>query len=317
MFILLVGDFMRIRLGYACRCETLEDITTSTNYTYTKYSMEKDQKKLNDIIISNLLALLEILTYNIKNHIHFYRLSSSIIPLATKDDVIFDYTKPFQPYYNRIAELIEEHHLRVDFHPSEYCVLNSVKEEVVHNSIEILKYHYQLLENLKIKEKVLILHIGSNAFGKKNSLSRFIHNFKKLPKEIQECIVLENDDKVFTVEDTLYLSQLLKIPVCLDYHHYLCNRSDIDYEKIINSWTTTPKMHFSSPKSKLKKEFRSHHDYIDSDCFIAFLESIKHLNCDIDIMIEAKKKDEALFRLVRELKYKTNYQFLDETTFII
>ena len=32
-------------------------------------------------------------------------------------------------------------------------------------------------------------------------------------------------------------------------------------------------------------------------------------------MIEAKMKDEALFRLVRELKYKTNYKFIDETTF--
>ena len=34
-------------------------------------------------------------------------------------------------------------------------------------------------------------------------------------------------------------------------------------------------------------------------------------------MIEAKKKDEALFKLVRELKYKTNFKFIDETTFIV
>ena len=34
-------------------------------------------------------------------------------------------------------------------------------------------------------------------------------------------------------------------------------------------------------------------------------------------MIEAKAKDDALFRLVRELKYKTNYKFIDETTFIL
>ena len=50
-------------------------------------------------------------------------------------------------------------------------------------------------------------------------------------------------------------------------------------------------MHFSSPKSKLKKEIRSHHDYIDSNSFISFIESIKHLPYDIDIMIEAKKKE--------------------------
>jgi len=34
-------------------------------------------------------------------------------------------------------------------------------------------------------------------------------------------------------------------------------------------------------------------------------------------MIEAKGKDAALFRLVSQLKYKTNYNFIDETTFII
>ena len=49
--------------------------------------------------------------------------------------------------------------------------------------------------------------------------------------------------------------------------------------------------------------------------FINFLESIKHLNFNIDIMLEAKAKDDALFRLVRQLKYMTNYKFIDETTF--
>ena len=34
-------------------------------------------------------------------------------------------------------------------------------------------------------------------------------------------------------------------------------------------------------------------------------------------MLEAKAKDDALFRLVRELKYHENYLFLDETSFKI
>ena len=62
MVILLIGDFMKIRLGYACQSETLSSITTSSTYTYTNYSKEKDHQKLNNIIISNLLALEEILT---------------------------------------------------------------------------------------------------------------------------------------------------------------------------------------------------------------------------------------------------------------
>ncbi len=308
---------MKVRLGYACISETLS-FTSSSSYSYTSYEREKDNDKLDKVIVSNFLDLEQILIYNAKNNIHFYRLSSGIIPLATHSKVHFDYTSNYKEYYDRIGSLIKNSNMRVDFHPNQYCILNSVNKEVVNNSVEILKYHYNLLEKFGVEEKVLILHIGSNAFGKNNSLTRFINNFKMLPKYLQDSIVIENDDKIFNVEDCLYLSDKLGIPVCFDYHHYICNKSFIDYKKIFATFKgKRVKMHFSSPKNKTKKEFRSHNDYIDSDEFIKFLESIKNYNIDIDIMIEAKKKDEAMFKLVRELKYKTDYNFIDETSFII
>lgn len=316
------GDFfMRIRLGYACVTETL-NLKTSTNYTYTNYIKEKNLEKLDNIIKKNLKGLKEILNYNIKNNIHFYRLSSKLIPLATKDDVKFDYIDRYKNEYKEISDIINKNKIRVDFHPDQFCVLNSVKKDVVNNSIEILKYHYNILDSLKIKDKILILHIGSNVFGKENSLSRFIKNYNLLPKNIKDSIVIENDDKIFNIEDCLYLNKKLGIPIVLDYHHHICNSKEIDLykyiDKIFSTWKTiNPKIHFSSPKSKLKKEFRSHNDYIDSEIFIDFIERIKHLNYDIDIMIEAKKKDEAMFRLIREIKYKTNYEFIDDTTFIV
>ena len=70
-------------------------------------------------------------------------------------------------------------------------------------------------------------------------------------------------------------------------------------------------------KSKLKKEFRAHHDYINVEEFIKLLNILKKYQQDVDIMIEAKMKDEALFRLMRELRYLTNYEFIDETSFKI
>lgn len=312
---------MKIRLGYACITETL-NLNTSTNYTYTNYIKEKDLEKLDNIIKKNLEGLKEILNYNLKNNIHFYRLSSKLIPLATKEDVKFNYIDKYKNEYKKISDIIYKGKMRVDFHPDQFCVLNSVKKDVVNNSIEILKYHYNILDSLKIKDKVLILHIGSNVFGKENSLSRFIKNYNLLPKNIKDSIVIENDDKIFNIEDCLYLNKKLGIPIVLDYHHHICNSNEIDLykyiDKIFSTWKTiNPKIHFSSPKSKLKKEFRSHNDYINSEVFIDFIERIKYLNYDIDIMIEAKKKDEAMFRLIREIKYKTNYKFIDDTTFIV
>ena len=303
---------MKVRLGYVAISKCL-DCTSSSLFTYTEFLKNNDYVKLDLVIKSNLDALEKIIDYNIKNNIHFYRLSSRIIPLATKDDVSFDYIDKYREYYDRIGKKINDNKMRVDFHPDQFTVLNSVKSDVIDSSIKNLEYHYKLLDALGIKNKVLVIHVGSSVFGKDNSLKRFINIFNKLPEYLKECIVIENDDKVFNICDVMYLSNVLNVRVVFDYHHYVCNCSDVNYEDIFSKWDV-PKIHFSSPRSK--KEFRSHSDYINSDEFINFIEMIKKYNIDIDIMIEAKEKDDALFRLVRELKYKTNYKFIDDTTFI-
>jgi len=310
---------MKIRLGYACISTTLDTITPSTNYTYTSYLKDENNfSKLDDIIISNLEALDNLIDYNIKNNIHFFRLSSKLIPLATMKEVNFDYLEKYKDIYNKIGKKIKKNNMRVDFHPDQFTVLNSTKKEVIDNTIEILKYHYNLLDILNISPKVLVIHVGSSVLGKNNSIKRFINTFNKLPDYLKKSIVIENDDKIYTINDCMEIHNNLNIPIVLDYHHHICNPSDFDFLSIFSTWKNiNPKIHFSSPKSKLKKEFRSHNDYINSDDFILFLEKIKNLNFDIDIMIEAKKKDEAMFRLIRELKYKTDYMFIDETTFII
>ena len=82
---------MKVRLGYACITNCIND-SSSSPYTYSEYLNKRNIDKLDDVIKSNLLGLEEILKYNVKNNIHFYRMSSKIIPLATKDDVKFNYT---------------------------------------------------------------------------------------------------------------------------------------------------------------------------------------------------------------------------------
>ncbi|MGN1268012.1 MAG: UV DNA damage repair endonuclease UvsE [Candidatus Aphodocola sp.] len=314
---------MMVRLGYVALSKAMENITTSHTITYTNYlNNNYPVDKLIDITSNNLEALEKIITYNIKNNIHFYRLTSKLVPLATHDKVEYDYITSLKDKYKKIGELINKYNLRIDTHPDQYAVLNSMNNKIVKNTVEILKYHYNILDALKIKNKIIILHVGSGTCGKKASITRFINNFKKLPSYIQKCIAVENDDKIYNIIDVLYLCNTLNIPMVLDYHHYVCNNNGEkleDYIKeIMDTWSNiNPKFHFSSPKSNLKKEFRSHHDYINSDDFIKFINMLKIYNKDVDIMLEAKAKDDALSRLVRELKYKTNYQFLNESTFII
>lgn len=314
---------MKVRLGYVALSKALDDVTTSSTITYTNYiNKNYNTSKLLEITKNNLDSLYEIIKYNVKNNFHFYRLTSKLVPLATHDKVDFDYITPLLDEYKKIGKLINDNNIRVDTHPDQYAVLNSMDSKIVKNTVEILEYHYKIMDVIGIKDKIIILHVGSSACGKKASITRFINNFNKLPDHIKKCIAVENDDKVYNIKDVLELCHKINVPMVLDYHHFICNneKEDInDYLKeIIDTWDgKLPKMHFSSPKSKLKKEFRSHSDYINKECFIKFINILKKQDKDIDIMLEAKAKDDAVSRLARCLKYETNYKFLDETTFII
>lgn len=314
---------MKVRLGYVALSKALDNVTTSSTITYTNYiNKNYNTSKLLEITKNNLDSLYEIIKYNVKNNFHFYRLTSKLVPLATHDKIDFDYITPLLDEYKKIGKLINDNNIRVDTHPDQYAVLNSMDSKIVKNTVEILEYHYKIMDAIGIKDKIIILHVGSSACGKKASITRFINNFNKLPDHIKKCIAVENDDKVYNIKDVLELCHKINVPMVLDYHHFICNneKEDInDYLKeIIDTWNgKLPKMHFSSPKSKLKKEFRSHSDYINKECFIKFINILKKQDKDIDIMLEAKAKDDAVSRLARCLKYETNYKFLDETTFII
>lgn len=311
---------MKIRLGYVSLPVTL-NITASHTMTLTNYKKlgkKKAEEKREKIFLNNLDNLLEILKYNKKNNIHFYRMTSHLVPLLTYKDSYDNILLKYKDKLSEIANYIKTNNMRVDIHPDQFNVLNSNNLEVVEQTILSLNYYNDLMNKLKLNTNI-ILHVGSSYNGKYESISRFINNFNKLSNSLKKKIAIENDDKIFNIRNVLSLSKKINIPVVLDYHHFLINRNNErieDYiEEIFNTWNGIPKIHFSSPKNK--KEKRSHHDYIDSDTFISFIEKIKFCDRDFDVMIEAKKKDEALFKLVRELKYKTNYKFLDETTFIV
>lgn len=315
---------MIIRLGYVSLPLSI-NITSSKTITYTRFkNIDNGFNKINSIIIDNLNALYEILKYNKANNIHFYRMTSRLIPLATFNSINFDYINPYLDLYKKVGDFANKNNIRIDAHPDQFCILNSMNKDIIKNSIEILKYHRDISKACCFNNFKLVLHIGSSAGGKKASITRFINNFNKLEEDIKKMIILENDDKVFNIIDVLEISEKLNIPMVLDYHHYLCNNNGENIEeylpRIFNTWKHDlypPKVHFSSPKSKTKKEFRSHNNYINVDEFINFLEIVKKYTKELDVMIEAKAKDLAIFKLIRELKYKTNYQFIDDTSFTV
>ena len=107
----------------------------------------------------------------------------------------------------------------------------------------------------------------------------------------------------------------------LDVHHHVCNNNDENMDELLpdifDTWRKEelpPKLHFSSPKDNPKD--RKHADFINAYDFIEFIESCKPLNKDIDIMIEAKQKDLALYDLVNSIKnLRKDWKWIDSSTF--
>lgn len=324
---------MKIRLGYVAISNVLgKKITSSSTVTFSNYSKiateEKRLEKLKTVALSNLVALGELLKYNIKNKIHFYRITSALVPLVTHPQVgYWGHREMYKKDFEYIGKLIRDSNMRVDTHPDEFNVINSNNPQVVENTIINLSRQVEWFEDMKYKEGKMVIHVGGATGGKERAITRFVDNFLKMPNSIKERLMIENDDKTYTAKETLELCKSINIPMVLDIHHHNCNNEGNEIveilEDILNTWNNEdlpPKMHFSSPKDPtlVDKVDKKHSGFINALDFINFIEKLRPFNRDVDIMLECKEKDVALFKLVKDIQeIYPKIKLSDETTLIL
>ncbi len=317
-----------VRLGYVAMSVHLQNCSPSQTMTYAQFSRLKNREaaiqKLERIAISNLQNCLRLLKHNSGNEISFFRLSSKLIPLANHEELLdWDFIKPLRESLLEIGEWVNKHLMRIDFHPDHFVILNSPDVDLLKKSIKTLRMHEALLKGMNIdSEHRCVMHVGGGYNDKEKSLEQFIHNWQFVPQNIQRMVMLENDDVTFHLDDTLYLCEKLGVPLIFDYHHHLANFQDLNWElnwnRVMQTWFHSPlplKMHISSPRDK--KDFRAHSDYIDVQQFMNFLQGIKGSIDHVDCMIEAKMKDDALFRLMEDLLKEKGIEKINNSTFMI
>jgi len=318
----------KVRLGYVAMSTELKNASPSKTMTYAQFQKIEDReaaiRKLERIALSNLHNTLRLLKHNAASDIHFYRLTSRLIPLANHEELLdWNYMKPLKASLREIGDFVKEHDIRVDFHPDHFVLINSPQVDILKNSVRTLKLHYLLLRAMRLDPTHrCVMHVGGNYKETDVSLERFVTNWMEVPAKIQKMIMLENDDTSFTLEDTLYLCEKLNIPLVFDYHHHLAHHENpnwkMHWDRIVQTWKHSPlpiKMHISSPKSK--EAFRHHSDFVDIEMFFTFLKEIKGSVPQIDCMIEAKKKDAALFQLIEEIKTRDDIEIIDGSSFYL
>ncbi|KMT20818.1 UV DNA damage repair endonuclease UvsE [Clostridium cylindrosporum] len=308
---------MKVNLGYVAISLKLKDSSPNRTTTFKNLSKLDPsiwKKKLSDLAIMNIENTERIIRYNNAYGIKLYRMTSKIIPLATHDALKgWEWEDELKGSFELLGTTIKKLGIRVSAHPDHFVLLNSPREDVLASSIKDLEYHVKMFKLMGLSnESKLVMHIGGVYGNKKEAIERFYKGFDSLNEDIKERIILENDDKIYTAEDVLSISSNISVPMVLDVHHDRCNKGENNLEDILSSIYDTwkgrdypPKIHFSSPKSE--SDFRAHSEYIDKDSFIDFIELSKRVDGrDLDVMIEAKKKDLSLFKLIDDIKKSKN-----------
>lgn len=303
----------------------LKDCSPSKTITATNLgkiaSEEARTKKLGLLARTNLENTRRLLVHNKSHDINVFRLSSRLIPLATHPLTRnWDWERVVGQELKCLGEYARKHNFRISAHPDHYTLLNSPREAVLETAVKDLEYHHRLFMGMGMgPEAKLVIHVGGSYQDKTKSIRKFIENYNQLPSHLRNRIVLENDDKTYTVRDVLSICDNVGIPMVLDVHHHNCNNNNDDISTyipaIFNTWENQalpPKIHFSSPRSL--NHARSHADNIDSADFIQFLNTVQRFDQDFDVMIEAKNKDAALFKLLHSLKTVSGIIFRDEAS---
>ena len=316
------------RFGYVAMSMHVQNASPSKTMTFRQFSKIADReaaiRKLERIAKTNLHNCLRILRHNVAHEIDFFRLSSRLVPLANHPELQdWKYMRAIMNELSEIELFLDKHpHLRIDFHPDHFVLLNSKDKNIFSVSLETLQMHYELLSRMGINATHrCVLHVGGSYDDKEKALEQFIHNWGLIPVRLQRMIILENDDASFNVKETLYLCEKLGIPLVFDYHHHLANHIEgtvlkEDWMRIVDSWRDSPlpiKMHISSPKSE--KDFRAHAETVDLDMFWSFVDVVKGTTEQIDVMIEAKLKDEALFQLMQDIRQNKRVEWVTATSF--
>jgi len=317
---------MLVRLGYVAMSMNLQNASPSKTMTVAQFLKQKDRgaaiSKLEQISIANINNCLRLLKHNKAHEISFFRLSSKLIPLANHEEVSdWNFMKPLKESLLHLGEYALRNDMRIDFHPDHFVILNSIDEELLKTSVKTLKMHYQLLKSMNVKtDHRCVMHIGGGYGDKEKSLEQLIENFSLVPAQIQKMIMFENDDTTFTFDETLIACEKLGVPIVFDYHHHLVNHINEDWLKnwssAVDTWKDSRlpmKMHISSPRDD--KDIRAHADYVNVSMFLTFLNEIYGSVKQIDCMIEAKQKDNALFKLMEELKNHPSVEIVNESSF--
>lgn len=301
-----------MKIGYPCINWTIGCKGDKT-FRLKSYS----EPRLIDTVSNNLGCLSDMLTFNVNHNILFFRITSDLVPFASHPVCKIDWLKYFKDQFASIGAFIRSNDIRISMHPGQYTVLNSPDAGILERTIKELRYHADVLDALDLDVSAKIqIHVGGVYGDKNESLGRFVQRYRDLDEVFKRRLVIENDDRNYTVHDCMKIHAETGVPVLFDVFHHELNHSRSSGAKTLPEITATwqehdgiPMVDYSSYHSSGGRKV-SHTESIDSSHFERFLAATQPY--DIDIMLEIKDKEASALKAV-EIARKDRRFFHSQT----
>jgi len=297
-----------MNLGYACINTILKANDIFTNRTMRQKTFEaKGLDYVSDLSLQNVKDLKTHVLWNNEHNIKLFRLSSQIFPWMEKYE--FSDLKDYEEIKSlmlEIGEIATKANQRLTMHPGPYHCLASPNPKVVERTILGLHKHSEQFNMMGFKPSYynkINIHVGGAYGDKETTLARFCKNFHLLDEDTKKRLVIENDDSAneYSVKDLFKgVYKIIGTPITFDYFHHKFNTGELTEEEALKlAHTTWPKnvtqcCHYSESRRKERMDEsirpQAHSDII--------YEKIQTYGLEPDIVIEAKLKEQAIFKRV-------------------
>ncbi len=195
-------------------------------------------------------------------------------------------------------------------HPDQFVLINALKDDVVERSVRELEYHCTVLDNMALDSTAKIqIHVGGVYGDKRSAIDRFLERYNSLSRSLKSRLVIENDDRLFSLSDCLIVNEKTGIPILFDsFHHQCLNNGEPlrqGLELAGRGWKESdgiPMVDYSSQQRDQRSG--SHAKTLNIPIFKKFLHETRGL--DFDLMLEIKDKETSALKALKILKKYQN-----------
>ena len=290
-----------MKIGYPCINRGI-GCTANSTFRLASYSEERLIQKVEN----NLDCLFKILQYNVQNGFYFFRISSDLVPFGSHPVCTFDWASHFRGQFRKVGEFIKEHDIRISMHPDQFVVINSLKDDVVERSVWELEYHCTVLDEMALDSTAKIqIHVGGVYGDKRSASNRFIERYNSLSKSLRSRLVIENDDRSYSLEDCLSVHEKIGIPILFDAFHHQCLNNGETWRQGLQLSASTWKKSDGIPMVDYSSQQRgqrpgSHAKTLNIKIFKKFIHETRGL--DFDLMLEIKDKETSALKALEVLR---------------